>query len=435
MLAVVMNTPALITHRSRRALSRLCLLVLLLIPTVAPVSAQVAEEQSPEPSSPEPPSGAPNDEEPAGEPGQDGDELPEVEVVKARLKGSPGHRDVRSIERFRRGGGRVDWSPQGDWIAIDERGPDGRYDIHLIKADGAQETCLTCELYELRKISALNPAWHPSGEYLVFHGQNAARKLDLSAVELADPFRGLHSELWVVTRDGRHAWQITQVRENGGAVIDPHLSFEADQLVWSERLTNRSRPWGEWGVRVAALEIKRGLPRLGKVRTFEPGGKQFLYASGFTPNDRGLLIAASPDPGQGVEGLDILELDLESERFERLTATPDSRDELALYAPKGHRIVWVSDRNLDPPEGGARLPRRSDLWVASRPDTRGEPVAHERLTYFNEPASKHTLGQALIDDLSWSPQGDRLMVHVLSSDGGEVEEAVYLILLDASYRR
>ncbi len=432
MLAVVMNI-TFITLRFRQATVMPCLLALLLVSTAGPSTAQVTEQPSSEQ-----PSDAPVATDPSGEPEEvePDTEIREVQVVKARLKGTPGHRDVKSIERIRRGGGRVDWSPQGDWIAFDERGADGLHDIYLIQPVGDQEICLTCERYELRKISALSPAWHPSGEYLVFQGQNAARKLELSAVELAEPFRGLHSELWIITRDKRDIWQITQVRENGGAVIDPHFSFEADQLLWSERLTNRSRPWGEWGVRVAKLEIKRGLPRLGRVRTFRPGGEPFLYASGFTPNDRGLLIAASPNPGQGIDGLDILELDLASERFERLTATPDSRDELALYAPKGHRVVWASDRNLAPPEGGARLPRRNDLWIATRTDAKEQPAAQERLTYFNEPASKHSLGQALIDDLTWSPQGDRLLLHVLSSqDGGAVEEGLYLILLDASYRR
>ena len=41
----------------------------------------------------------------------------------------------------------------------------------------------------------------------------------------------------------------------------------------------------------------------------------------------------------------------------------------------------------------------------------------ERLTFFNDPDSDHTLGHALIDDLSWSPEGDRLAIHVVSAGG------------------
>ena len=60
--------------------------------------------------------------------------------------------------------------------------------------------------------------------------------------------------------------------------------------------------------------------------------------------------------------------------------------------------------------------------------------------------SDHALGEALIDDVAWSPEGDRLLIHVVSAaelpegqvpeeDDPLVEEAIYLVVLDDSFTR
>ncbi|MCP4663190.1 MAG: hypothetical protein GY856_47975 [bacterium] len=365
----------------------------------------------------------------------------EVEVVKARLvTARPGHRAVHEVRLLKAGGGRLDWSRQGDRIAFDQAGPDGLYDVYLMSVEDTSETCLTCENYDFRKVSVLNPTWHPSGDYLVVQVQESAKKLRMDIRQLASPHRGLRSELWVIPRNGRGGWQLTRVVERGGAVLDPHFSHEASQLVWSERLTNRDPPWGEWGVRVAEFEIKRRLPRLGKVRTFRPGtGNGLVIAHGFTPDDRGLLVSATPRPGLPESSMDILQFDLESETSERLTASPDQRDDLASRVPHSDHVVWASDRSLARARHGQRLTRRSDLWLRSASGLR-----QERLTFFNDPASEHFLGEALIADLAWSDDGERLFLHVVSARDGidaagpdavPVTEGIYLLVLGEEFRR
>lgn len=360
----------------------------------------------------------------------------EVEVVKARLvTARPGHRAVHEVRLLKASGGRLDWSRQGDRIAFDQAGPDGLYDIYLMSAEGTGETCLTCEHYDFRRVNVLNPTWHPSGEYLVVQVQESARKMGMDLRQLASPHRGLRSELWVIPRNGHGGWQLTQVFERGGAVLDPHFSHEASQLVWSERLTNRDPPWGEWGVRVAEFEIRRQLPRLGKIRTFRPGnGNGLVVAHGFTPDDRGLLVSAIPKPGLPESSMDILRFDLASETSEPLTASPDQRDDLAASVPHSDHLVWASDRNLAQIGHGQRLTRHSDLWLRSASGLR-----QERLTFFNDPASEHFLGEALIDDLAWSDDGKRLFLHVVSARDGDgavtVSEGIYRVVLGEEYLR
>ncbi len=388
---------------------------------------------------PPPPPAAPSPEPLESPPPATAATAPQVEIVKGRLKGPPGNRHVGSLRQLRRGGGRVDWSQQGDWIAFDQVGDKGVYEIYLMNMLSGSERCLTCDRYELRKVHSLSPAWHPSGDYLVFQVQDLPRRMRLDALKLTTPHRGLHGDLWAITREGRDAWQLTKIADNGGAVVDPHFSYEGSQLAWSERLESRRGRWGAWALRVAEFRIKRGLPKLGKVMTYEPQlPPGFIAAHGFTANDRGLFISA-PDTGR-----DIHRFDLASGNLERLTATREYRDDVAALAPRGERIVWVSDRGIERP-ARPRLPYRGDLWFLSERDG-----VRERLTFFNDPESDHALGEALIDDVAWSPEGDRLLLHVVSAvadeseedmaredeeEGPAVEEAIYLVELDESFTR
>ncbi len=368
----------------------------------------------------------------------------EPEVVRAFIKGPPGNRHVRSIRPLRRDGGRVDWSRQGDWIVFDQADASGVYDIYLMNVQTEAERCLTCDRWELRKLHSLSPTFHPSGEYVVFTVQDRPRRARLGAVEVATPHRGLHADLWVITREGHDVWQLTQVATQGGAVIDPYFSYEADRMVWSERMESRRGRWGYWSPQVAELKIKRGVPRLGKVQEFKPPlPNGLVVAHGFTPDDRGLMISASAAGTE--EGHDVLRYDLDAGTVERLTATPDHYDSLAFLAPRSDRIVYVSDRNVEPPPR-RQLPLRGDLWFLSERER-----LQERLTFFNDPEAEHFLGETLIDDIAWSPEGDRLAVHVVwiapveegeplevpveDEDGPPVSEAIYLVELDESFVR
>lgn len=352
-----------------------------------------------------------------------------LEALRPAAAERPGHHAVREVRLLKAGAGRVDGARQDDWIAFDMLGTDERYDVYVMRIESGAETCLTCDNYVFRKLSVLDPAWHPSGEYLVVQAQSSPKRRDLDAARLATPLRGLGSELWVITRDGRDAWQITNLGERGGAVLDPHFSHEAHLLVWSERLTHVREPWGEWGLLVTEFRFRRGQPHLGKTRTYRSGiGDGLAVAHEFSPDDRGLLVSAIPD--RGLPQSDVVRLDLETGRIERLTSTPDENDELASSVPYGDYYVWVSDRGL----GGRRgpLPRRNELWLRS-----ASGHVQERLTYFNDPRSDPYLGEAMIGDVSWTADGESLLLQVVSvpEDAGAAREDVYLVKLGKEYRR
>lgn len=338
----------------------------------------------------------------------------------------PGHRDVREIRVFQHDGGRVAWSTQGSWIAFDRADPEGRYDLWVIRADGTGERCLTCDVYELRKESSFNPTWDPSGQYVVFQVQSLSKRLGMTPVELATPLRGAHCELWMVRLEGRGAWQLTRIGERGGLVADPHFSHEGGQILWSERVRGGGAPWGDWAVRVAKLEIGRGVPHLGKVKTYRPGKQPGLVlAQGFTPNDRGFLYS------DGNGGLFRFELESRAEGGGVPVGPGEgARGELARLLPGRDGLLWASSLGLPRRDRWQKLPRRDDLWIESPRDARAG-----RLTFFNEPASDHFLGEALVDDVAWSPEGDRFVAHVVHAGREGVREDIYLVILDPAYRR
>ncbi len=354
----------------------------------------------------------------------------EVEIATARVveAGKPGHRKVQGVRLLRKDAGRMDWSQQGDWIVFDR--PEGDfYHIYVMKPDGTMERCVTCNQWDFRKTNSLSPTWHPSGEYIVFTVQEHVKKLEMDTLKLTTPHRGLHSELWVIDVKGRQPFRLTQVGERGNALLDPHFSHEADMLAWSQRVVSLGR-WGEWEPHVGRFQFKRGVPRLTKVKNYQPAVRPgFVATHGFTPSDQGLLISAVLQASRSATGRDILELDLETGKFRNLTSSPKEWDELPVALPRSEGIVWVSDRNIKPPRD-RQLPRRGDVWYMSASGRR-----QERLTFLNHPESDHFLGEALIDDLAWNREGDRLLLHVVSAGapGADVvEQAIYVVELDGA---
>ncbi|HVR30155.1 MAG TPA: hypothetical protein VMS86_11555, partial [Thermoanaerobaculia bacterium] len=324
------------------------------------------------------------------------------------------------------------WAAQGDWLAFDRPAAErGNYQLWIMKRDGTFERCLTCDPLELRRENCINPTWHPSGEWIVFQVQGSARQLGLGPVELATADRGLHSELWAMRRDGKGFWQLTRVHERGGAVLDPEFSHEGGELMWSERVRSRVGRWGEWVLRVSPWK-GGAVPRLAKPRTFEPGAqRRFLAGSSFTPDDRGALLAGNLVAGQPENGMDVHHLAFETGAVERLTHTNRAWDEQARYTVKGDRIVWASASEIAlGRETSLPLEQLRDLWIMN-----ADGSGKERLTFFNHPSSRESLGAAIVDDFAIAPQGDEILAHVVWDRDGEVREGLWLIRLDQSFRR
>lgn len=174
------------------------------------------------------------------------------------------------------------WCHKNNLITFDQV-VDGNYKIFVMKPDGFSERCLTCNKQGVPQKHNGNPAWHPSGDYIVFTAEKENSPEQYS--EFAIPGTGFNCDLWVMTSDREHFYQLTNLPLYPmRAVIHPQFSHDGKKILFSANLI----------------------------------------------------------PGQQVTGLDIYELDLDTLELTRLTSTLDDWDEHAHYSPDGKKIAWMS---------------------------------------------------------------------------------------------
>jgi Tol biopolymer transport system component len=327
------------------------------------------------------------------------------------------------------GGGRVDWSAQGDRLVFDRADAtgDGLFDVFVLDLGSGAERCLTCTVVELRGAQALDPTWHPSGDYVAFQVQKHARKLRLTATDLSGAASGLHADIWLVRSDGKDLWQLTRADDMGSAVLAPHFSHEGDRLMWSERAASRPPPWGAWQLRTATLQLRRSVPSLKGLDAHRPDGAPALVvAEGFMPDDKRLLFAAERTPG-GKLGIGIF--DPSTRTVERLTASGTGDDEHPRVSPRGDFLAWAADAASarGPRVEDSELPAR-EVWTMALDGSQRRP-----LTRFNGEGPEG-LGRAWVGDLAFDPRGDRLAVQVVYGVA-ETHSAIVILQLDPSLRR
>jgi Tol biopolymer transport system component len=320
---------------------------------------------------------------------------------------SPGP-TVSRIATIKNGGGRLDWSAT-DVIAFDQLGGDQYYDVYTMNPDGTGERCLTCNQRALPNRHIGNPAWHPSGTYIVFQVEKADAPRNPITDYFANPGSGINNDLWVMDRDGSRFWQLTNVPVSVGGVLHPHFSPAGDRLLWSERISIQGSVIGEWALKVADFSVADGTPRISSVRTFQPGQQRNFYeSSSFTADGQGILFSGNLEPGQTPLHMDIYLLNLASGALTNLTNTMAQWDEHAQMSPRGNRIVWMSSMGT----GGAvdSVHPRTDYWMM-RPDGSEKT----QITFFNDPGRPEYVGTvgATAADSAWNRDGTKLMGYLI----------------------
>jgi Tol biopolymer transport system component len=285
-------------------------------------------------------------------------------------------------------GGRVDWSRRTGLIAYDAPGDDRFFDVYTMALDGSRDTCLTCSRAGLPQRQNGNPAWHPSGEWIVFQSEVASSQASLFA---SHPGRGVNNVLWIAQASGGAFHPLTAIDDGALGVLHPHFSYDGRLLAWSE-MYEEAAPfeagqfYGHWRLVVAEFSVEGGVPRLLNPRRLQPGAEGFYENHGFSPDGARLLFSSN----LGRTGLainnDIFSVDLGTLALARLT---------------------------------------DEGWVMN-PDGSGK----ERLTFFNQAGCpEYTANRAVPADNSPNATGDKLLLYVQDEVLGEVG-SIMLIELD-----
>jgi Tol biopolymer transport system component len=321
--------------------------------------------------------------------------------------------------------GRLDWSHATGLIAFDTLGADGYYDIGIVRADGSQRRNLTARHPDLPSRHVGQPAWHPSGDYLVVQAEKQVHPR-AGLKRAVEPGAGVYNDLWLLVLESGRAYPLRVVAdEPGNGVLHAHFSRDGSQLAWSEmyapgKIFGKRNLLGRWRLMVADFSFETDGPLLSNIRAYEPGGPGFYENHGFSP-DGGSLLFSSNFEGKGRLDSHIYTMDLRTERLVRLTQGR-GWNEHAHYSPDGEHIAWML-RNSDRREKG------TDFWLM-----RADGSAKRRLTYFNRKGHPHHAGDAVVAaDLAWSPDGSSIAAYHRTGAGIENKQSakkVVLIRLD-----
>lgn len=343
-----------------------------------------------------------------------------------------------SLELLVEDGGRVDWSPDGDWIAFDRCDGEGDiYRLYRIQPDGSEETCLTCDMEEFEGLQVGQPAHHPDGEWIVFQVEKEVHYGDSS---VAHPGAGLYMDLWAMEVDVRQPVVLTDVGGTtpAGGVLHPHFSHDGERLLWGNR-TGSSGEFGDWEIAVAEFET-RGDVVLEDIATYDPSAGDEDATDWYEVQDWGLedeqiYFAASLQPEQHDYAMDVYRMDLASESLERLTSAAGVDGESAFWqehaklSPRGDVVAYVSS---NPEEIVEDEEDRSqwlvlDLWLMN-PD--GSDAT--RITGFNvdEGYDEYDEGRVRVADFAWSPDGSQIALLAIYSNGGNGDQSEKIWLLE-----
>ena len=328
-------------------------------------------------------------------------------------------------------GGRVDWSHKHNLIAFSKTGEDGYFDVYAMNPDGTTQVCLTCDKPELPQENNGQPAWHPSGEYIVFQVQDPSLDLPASSqyseAYLTQGGAGLNNNLWVMNKNGTEFYQLTHIK-SGEAILHSHFSHDGSKLLWAAR--ERSIAGGQWMLKIANFVIDDSGPHIENETSYRPRGERntFYESHGFTPDDK--MIIFSADIGRNEKfDMDVWLIDLETQELNQLTDSVHTWDEHSQISPNGEKVVWISSQDYEWPSSnkwGQTL--KTDLWIM---DIDGSNK--QRLTYFNEPGYPEYNPQERIiaADSSWNADGTKIVVTLGVMEGARSKcRRIVLIELD-----
>lgn len=323
--------------------------------------------------------------------------------------------NLDTILLLKKDGGRVDWCPNPavNLVAFDKAGSDGFYDICVMSPDGSNERCITCGSNAIGGKHNGQPAWHPSGNWIVFQSE---KKEHPGGSAFSTPGRGVYCDLWLVDPAGKQYVQLTNlpVDKNCG-VLHPHFSDDGKKLSWSEMyeaasMQHKGTLFGKFKLKVADFgEDSAGKPFLSNIKEYIPGDSVLYENHGFSPDGKYLIFMSNFNREvSSLKGNKIYRMDLATREVKLMAG--EGYNEHATYTPDGKYVVFASDRE--------NANHGMDYWIE-----KADGSGLQRLTYFNRKNYPEYLKKGWAVDMSWSPDGKILLAYVqdnLMADAGSI---------------
>ena len=266
------------------------------------------------------------------------------------------------------------WNAATNRIVFMSPNADGYYRLFTQRPDGTNRIAITANTPGLPPGHQGTAYWHPSGRYILFiaekpdwHDRKMFGNPDFGAL----PGFGRHDDLWLITADGRHAWQLTHdpnTKDQG--ILIPIFSPDGKHVAWSAR-----QPGGKYALQVADF-IESPQPHLEHIRSYQPGGPAYYETGSFTSDSRSIAYTSDQDTHSFWRS-QIYRLDLATGAGTRLTTGNDYNEHpIVVPTPTGDWVIYMTTHGVN------RRPFHLMLgtdWYAMRIDGTGT----KRLTTMN----------------------------------------------------
>ena len=312
---------------------------------------------------------------------------------------------ITTVETFLEDGLDCHWSPNPNgMIVYSTKGSDSYYDVHISLPDGSDKFCISCDKAELPNRHISNPAWHPSGKWVVMVVEKATHP---GSSTDALPGFGAYCDIWIANTQGTRFFKIVDIpNDYDHGVIAPRFSPDGTKLCWTHRVKQPNllvpkQNAGYWVINVADFSFGTdSIPVVQNIHSIKPGEDAFYEAYGFSPDGNRIIFCSCMNQFSFLDE-HIYTMNLDGSDVKKLTEK--DYNEHGFYTPDGQRIVYMSST-----ESSAK---GTDWWIMNTDGSN-----KKRLTYFNESNSNQYTGGAVWAGLgSFDSTGTRFVGGVQKS--------------------
>jgi Tol biopolymer transport system component len=273
------------------------------------------------------------------------------------------------------------WNKTTATVAYGKKDANGYYKIYLSDSLGNNEKPLQFSGWKNDRHQWAEE-WYPNGKYLFCYIEKAdyePEKGHKRAAIDAVPGYGAYTDLWLVTRDGKQAWQLTNLPNNyNSGIIHSAISDDGKMFAWSERIKapkflNLSQAAGSYVFKVADFSLD-SVPHFSNMKTFQPGDKLAANELESISKDKTTLAFYSTYETKNLFATPIYTLNMITGEIKRLTF--ESFAQAPTYTPDGKHLIYMTGRDctIFPFEV-----QGADWWIMNTDGTE-----QERLTFMNK---------------------------------------------------
>lgn len=281
------------------------------------------------------------------------------------------------------------WNKATSTVAYNKPDAKGNYKIYLSDTLGNNERPLSFAGWRSDRHQWAEE-WYPNGEYIFCYIEKAeyAPEKDHKRKPVdAVPGYGAYTDLWLVSRDGKRAWQLTDLPNNyNSGIIHSAISEDGKMFAWSERIKapkflNMNQAAGSYVFRVADFVLD-SVPHFANIRTFQPGGKLACNELESISKDKTTLAFYSTFESKNLFATPIYTLNMVTGEIKKLTT--ESFAQAPAFTPDGKKIVYMTGAGCDifPFEI-----QGADWWIMNTDGTE-----KQRLTFMNKKKHPQSVG-------------------------------------------